>query len=75
VATLRATPVNHAVLGVLFRSALGVGGLTSASPCDNLGMSLGMAMVLGYCAAFGTLMPADLQRSFVSQVLARLPVW
>jgi len=35
----------------------GFGGLTFGLAIRYLGMSLGMAMVLGYCAAFGTLMP------------------
>src|SRR5256885_16964494 len=34
-----------------------------------LGMSLGMAMVLGYCAAFGTLMPPIFDGVFGSKVL------
>ncbi len=35
----------------------GLGGLTFGLTMRYLGMSLGMAMALGYCAAFGTLMP------------------
>ena len=35
----------------------GFGGLTFGLTMRYLGMSLGMAVVLGYCAAFGTLMP------------------
>src|SRR4051794_37398329 len=35
----------------------GLGGLTFGLTMRYLGLSLGMAMVLGYCAAFGTLMP------------------
>jgi L-rhamnose-H+ transport protein len=35
-----------------------------------LGMSLGMAMVLGYTAAFGTLMPPIFRGVFASEVLA-----
>jgi L-rhamnose-H+ transport protein len=34
-----------------------------------LGMSLGMAVALGYCAAFGTLMPPIFNGEFVSKVL------
>jgi L-rhamnose-H+ transport protein len=34
-----------------------------------LGMSLGMAMVLGYCAAFGTLMPPIFDGVFAASVL------
>ena len=35
----------------------GVGGLTFGLTMRYLGISLGMAVALGYCAAFGTLMP------------------
>ena len=41
------------VFGVLW----GVGGLTFGLSMRYLGMSLGYAMALGYCAAFGTIMP------------------
>ena len=34
-----------------------------------LGMSLGMAVALGYCAAFGTLMPPIFDGVFVANVL------
>jgi L-rhamnose-H+ transport protein len=40
-------------MGVLW----GVGGLTFGLSMRYLGMSLGMAIALGYCAAFGTLIP------------------
>lgn len=35
----------------------GIGGLTFGLSMRYLGMSLGMAIALGYCAAFGTLIP------------------
>lgn len=41
------------VFGVLW----GFGGLTYGLTMRYLGMSLGMAVALGYCAAYGTLMP------------------
>ena len=47
----------------------GFGGLTFGLTMRYLGMSLGMAMVLGYCAAFGTLMPPIFDGVFASQVL------
>ena len=40
-------------MGVLW----GIGGLTFGLSMRYLGMSLGMAIALGYCAAFGTLIP------------------
>jgi len=47
----------------------GFGGLTFGLTMRYLGMSLGMAMVLGYCAAFGTLMPPIFDGIFGSSVL------
>lgn len=53
------------VFGVLW----GVGNATFGLTMRYLGMSLGMAVALGYCAAFGTLMPPIFNGTFVSQVL------
>ncbi len=47
----------------------GVGGLTFGLTMRFLGLSLGMAVVLGLCAALGTLMPPIFSGVFVSQVL------
>ncbi len=41
----------------LFGALWGVGGLTFGLTMRYLGMSLGMGVALGYCAAFGTLLP------------------
>lgn len=41
------------LMGVLW----GIGGLTFGLSMRYLGMSLGMAIALGYCSAFGTLVP------------------
>lgn len=41
----------------LFGAMWGVGGLTFGLTMRYLGIALGMAVALGYCAAFGTLMP------------------
>jgi L-rhamnose-H+ transport protein len=40
-----------------FGAMWGLGGLTFGLTMRYLGMSLGMAIALGYCAAFGTLVP------------------
>ncbi len=40
-----------------FGATWGLGGLTFGLTMRYLGMSLGMAIALGYCAAFGTLVP------------------
>lgn len=53
------------VFGVLW----GVGGLTFGLTMRYLGMSLGMAVALGYCAVFGTLVPPVFHGTFVSEVL------
>lgn len=47
----------------------GVGNATFGLTMRYLGMSLGMAVALGYCAAFGTLMPPVFNGTFVTQVL------
>ena len=47
----------------------GVGGLTYGLTMRYLGLSLGMAIVLGLCAAFGTLMPPIFRGEFFTQVL------
>lgn len=41
----------------LFGAMWGMGGLTFGLTMRYLGMSLGMGVALGYCAAFGTLIP------------------
>lgn len=41
----------------LFGAMWGLGGLTFGLTMRYLGIALGMAVALGYCAAFGTLMP------------------
>ena len=47
----------------------GVGGLTFGLTMRYLGLSLGMAVVLGLCAAFGTLMPPIFRGVFMSEVV------
>ena len=47
----------------------GVGGLTFGLTMRYLGLSLGMAVVLGLCAAFGTLMPPIFRGQFMTQVV------
>src|SRR5947208_1145946 len=51
----------------------GVGGLTFGLTMRYLGLSLGMAVVMGLCAAFGTLMPPIFRGTFVSEVLGTTP--
>jgi L-rhamnose-H+ transport protein len=47
----------------------GIGGLTFGLTMRFLGLSLGMAVALGLCAAFGTLMPPIFSGVFRNQVL------
>jgi L-rhamnose-H+ transport protein len=53
-----------------FMGALwGLGGLTFGLTMRYLGMSLGMAVALGYCAAFGTLVPPIVKGEFAARLL------
>jgi L-rhamnose-H+ transport protein len=53
------------LMGVLW----GLGGLTFGLTMRYLGMSLGMAIALGFCAAFGTLVPPVVQNEFATKLL------
>ena len=68
-AVLHETSWNTLFYVYLFGVLWGFGGLTFGLTMRYLGMSLGMAMVLGYCAAFGTLIPPIYHGVFFSQVL------
>lgn len=50
-----------------FGALWGLGGLTFGLTMRYLGMSLGMGVALGYCAAFGTLLP-PVFKSFAPQI-------
>ena len=52
-----AVPKNTVIWTYLMGVLWGIGGLTFGLSMRYLGMSLGMAIALGYCAAFGTLIP------------------
>jgi L-rhamnose-H+ transport protein len=66
---LHESPRSSIVWAYLFGVLWGLGGLTFGLTMRYLGMSLGMAMVLGYTAAFGTLMPPIFRGQFVNEVL------
>jgi L-rhamnose-proton symport protein (RhaT) len=57
IGVLKATPQATLVKAYLFGAMWGFGGLTFGLTMRYLGMSLGMGVALGYCAAFGTLLP------------------
>ncbi len=48
---------NGVMWAYIFGAMWGLGGLTFGLTMRYLGIALGMAVALGYCAAFGTLMP------------------
>src|ERR1700682_3474231 len=68
-AVLREAPVQSLLWTYFFGVLWGFGGLTFGLTMRYLGMSLGMAIVLGYCAAFGTLMPPIFSGESASRVL------
>jgi len=66
---LHEAPASSLLWAYVFGVLWGLGGLTFGLTMRYLGMSLGMAMVLGYTAAFGTLMPPIFRGVFASEVL------
>jgi L-rhamnose-H+ transport protein len=64
-----ATPSKTFFWCAFFGLLWGVGGLTFGLTMRYLGLSLGMAIVMGLCAAFGTLMPPIFKGEFVSRVV------
>ncbi|MFN0166605.1 MAG: L-rhamnose/proton symporter RhaT [Bryobacteraceae bacterium] len=69
VAVLQETPAGSLFWAYLFGVLWGTGGLTFGLTMRYLGMSLGMAVALGYTAAFGTLLPPIFRGQFATQVL------
>lgn len=59
----------------LFGMMWGVGGLTFGLTMRYLGMSLGMAVALGYCTVLGSLMPPIFKGEFVSIILSSPAGW
>ena len=68
-AVLRAAPNSSLFWTYTFGVLWGLGGLTFGLTMRYLGMSLGMAVALGYTAACGTLIPPIFRGQFVSDVL------
>ncbi|MBV8069661.1 MAG: L-rhamnose/proton symporter RhaT [Acidobacteriaceae bacterium] len=68
-AVLSAMPVKTLFWCFFFGILWGIGGLTFGLTMRYLGLSLGMAIVMGLCAAFGTLMPPLFNGEFASKVL------
>jgi L-rhamnose-H+ transport protein len=68
-AVLHETPGTVLFWTFFFGLLWGVGGLTFGLTMRYLGLSLGMAVVLGLCAAFGTLIPPIFRGEFMTQVV------
>ena len=68
-AVLQEAPGSAMFWCYFFGLLWGLGGLTFGLTMRYLGMSLGMAMVLGWCAAFGTLIPPIAHGDFATKVL------
>jgi len=54
---LAQSPAKSMLMSYLFGALWGIGGLTFGLSMRYLGMSLGYAIALGFCATFGTLIP------------------
>ena len=70
-AVLKGTPSKTFWMTYLMGALWGLGGLTFGLTMRYLGMSLGMAIALGYCAAFGTLVPPIVKGEFADNLLNR----
>ena len=55
--SIAATPGSTLFWAYFFGAMWGIGGLTFGLTMRYLGIALGMAVALGFCAAFGTLVP------------------
>ncbi len=68
-AILQAAPGKVLFWAYFFGAMWGIGGLTFGLTMRYLGIALGMAVALGFCAAFGTLMPPIFNGEFGRIVL------
>ena len=71
-AVLAEAPPKALFWSFFFGLLWGVGGLTFGLTMRFLGLSLGMAVALGLCAAFGTLVPPVFNGVFRSQILGTI---
>lgn len=69
VGVLRAAPTPTILWPIAFGMLWGFGGLTYGLTMRYLGLSLGMAVVLGLCTVFGTLIPPIFQGDFSAKLL------
>jgi L-rhamnose-H+ transport protein len=68
VTTLSHVPLRSAWLSFMFGMLWGIGGAMFGLTVRYLGFALGTAMALGYCAAFGTLLPPIVSGEFVAVI-------
>jgi L-rhamnose-H+ transport protein len=66
---LGAAPAPNIYWPIFFGMLWGFGGLTYGLTMRYLGLSLGMAVVLGLCTVFGTLIPPIFQGDFAAKLL------
>lgn len=64
-AILTHAPASSLAWTFLFGLLWGIGGLTFGLSMRYLGLSLGYALALGFCAAFGTLLPPMFMGTFI----------
>ncbi len=65
ISILAEAPVRKVVACYIFGVLWGIGGVTFGLSMRYLGMSLGYALTLGFCAAFGTIVPPILGGTIV----------
>lgn len=65
---LHNAPAKSVFWSFFFGLLWGVGGLTFGLSMRYLGMSLGYALALGFCAAFGTIVPPIFNHQFVGLI-------
>jgi L-rhamnose-H+ transport protein len=70
---LSSQPASTLFWCAFFGLLWGIGNVTFGLTMRYLGLSLGMAIIMGLCAAFGTLMPPIFNGTFANQVLATTP--
>ena len=69
ITVLKETPGQVWFYSYLFGALWGIGGLTFGLAMRYLGMSLGMAVALGYCTVFGTLIPPIFKGEFKTKLV------
>ncbi len=65
ISILRQAPSGSVFWCYVFGALWGIGGLTFGLSMRYLGMSLGYALALGFCAAFGTVIPPIYKGEFI----------